>query len=534
MYYYFTTARLPSISPTINTAQTQSQNRSPPNIGEVKINVDGSVYQSISPSAAVARNQEATFLGGESSIHKQICSLVTEAFSFLLGLQLAKKLHLSSCIIDSSSNPQKKRKQKRKLFVSFSPRCFFLFHTCDSKLLVRLRSSNGFPKPFITSLSTAFNNLLHFSDTTTSTTTSTNPKPQLNSTTQESITPSKQLLPPINSIENPISVLNFLRESGFRDTQIRCLLSSSSSTPTPTLFSSSHVEKTVKPKIKVFQDLGLSVPAINISNWLIQPYIKFLVSNARHFMNKHDRVDDEERDLIKKGPNSPRETILGEVRIRFMWTSFGLGMTWFTCYWFSEKPIFLLANPFLTLNSDSHFVCIQLTEALSTYLAAASIACAYFAFPLLSYQLWSFLIPSCYEEQRLNYNGVFRLSGFSLAFFLCLTFSYVVPNICHFLYSMGATSTNLLMIKLQPNIYDFIVLTLRISLISSVCSQVPVILISLLEQKALSVESFTNNCLCFFLYSRLLFPQMIYCIHTLNFVSSLLLGFLYITLSWLV
>ncbi|KAI3951486.1 hypothetical protein MKX01_018602 [Papaver californicum] len=229
---------------------------------------------------------------------------------------------------------------------------------------------------------------------------------------------------------------------------------------------------------------------------------KFLLSNQRHFMSKPDglnKVDDDEkntdkeRDLIKKGPNSPLETILVEVRIRFMWTSFGLGMTWFTCYWFSEELIFLLAKPFLTLNSDSHFVCIQLTEALSTYLATASIACAYFVFPLLSYQLWSFLIPSCYEEQRMKYNRVFRLSGFSFAFFLCLTFSYVVPNIWHFLYSMGATSTNLLMIKLQPKIYDYIMLILRISLISSICSQVPVILISLLEQKALSVESFMNN-----------------------------------------
>ncbi|RZC85132.1 hypothetical protein C5167_007744 [Papaver somniferum] len=365
--------------------------------------------------------------------------------------------------------------------------------------MLRLRSSsNGFPKQFITSsISTTINHLLQFSDVAS--TTSINPKTQNKSPLSSSIG-----LTTRGAIA-ATSVLNFLRESGFKDTQIRCLLS------TPALFSSSDVEKTLKSKIKVFLDLGLSVPVIKRSNLLIQPNIlfltkkcggknqKFLLSNARHFKNKPDRVDDDEKnslkekDLIEKGPNSPMETILGEVRIRFMWTSFGLGMTWFTCYWFSEEFIFLLAKPFLTLNSDSHFVCIQLTEALSTYLATASTACAYFVFPLLSYQLWSFLIPSCYEEQRMKYNRVFRLSGFSFAFFLCLTFSYVVPNIWHFLYSMCATSTNLLMITLQPKIYDYIMLTLRISLISSVCSQVPVLLISLLEQKALSVESFTNN-----------------------------------------
>jgi Sec-independent protein secretion pathway component TatC len=58
---------------------------------------------------------------------------------------------------------------------------------------------------------------------------------------------------------------------------------------------------------------------------------------------------------------------------------------------------------------------------------------------------------------------------------------------------MGATSTNSLMIKLQPKIYDHIMLTVRISFIPSVCSQVPVIVIRLPEPRGLSVETFTNN-----------------------------------------
>lgn len=49
------------------------------------------------------------------------------------------------------------------------------------------------------------------------------------------------------------------------------------------------------------------------------------------------------------------------------------------------------------------------------------------------------------------------------------------------------------MIKLQPKIYDHIMLTVRISFIPSVCSQVPVIVICLPEPRALSVETSTNN-----------------------------------------
>ncbi|XP_019455112.1 PREDICTED: uncharacterized protein LOC109356236 [Lupinus angustifolius] len=187
------------------------------------------------------------------------------------------------------------------------------------------------------------------------------------------------------------------------------------------------------------------------------------------------------------------ETILGEVRIRSVRILIGLGLTWFTRYWFPEELISPLAKPFLTLSLDSYFVCTQSTEASPTYVATSSIACSYFVFPLISHQIWCFLIPSCYGEQRNKYNRFLYLSGSRFSFFLFLTLPRVVPNVWYFLYFVGATSTNSLMIKLQPKIYDHIMLTVRISFIPSVCSQVPVIFICLPEPRGLSVETFTNN-----------------------------------------
>lgn len=187
------------------------------------------------------------------------------------------------------------------------------------------------------------------------------------------------------------------------------------------------------------------------------------------------------------------ETILVEVRIRFVRILIGLGLTWLTRYCFPEELIFPLAKPFLSLPLDSSFVRTQSTEAFPTYLATSSIACSYFVFPFVSHQIWSFLIPACYGEQRTKYNRFFHLSALSFFFFLFLTLSRVVPNVWHFPYFVGATSTNSLMIKLQPKIYDYIMLTLRISFIPSLCSQVPLIVICLPEPRGLSVETFTNN-----------------------------------------
>ena len=193
--------------------------------------------------------------------------------------------------------------------------------------------------------------------------------------------------------------------------------------------------------------------------------------------------------------NFAPETFLGEVRIRSVRILIGLGLTWFTRYWFPEELISLLAKPFLilTLPLDSYFVRTQSTEAPPTYVATSSIACSYFVFPLISHQIWCFSIPSCYGEQRQKYNRFLHLSGSRFSLFLFLTPPRVVPNVWHFPYFVGATSTNSLMIKLQPKIYDYIMLTVRILFIPSVCSQVPVIVICLPEPRGLSVETFTSN-----------------------------------------
>nr|WGH58902.1 MttB [Sapria himalayana] len=205
----------------------------------------------------------------------------------------------------------------------------------------------------------------------------------------------------------------------------------------------------------------------------------------------------------------------------------GLGLTWFTRYWFPEELISPLAKPFLTLPLDSYFICTQLTEAFSTYVVTSSIACSYFVCPLISHQIWCFLIPSCYVEHRTKYNRFLLLSGSRFSLFIFLTPPRVVPHVWHFLYLMGATSTNSLMIKLEPKIYDYIMLTVRLSFIPSVCSQVPVIVIRLPEYMGLSVETSTNNRRCLIvltlLTAALFTPPDILCQIVARFLFSLII-----------
>uniref|UniRef100_K4DE32 Uncharacterized protein n=1 Tax=Solanum lycopersicum TaxID=4081 RepID=K4DE32_SOLLC len=132
-------------------------------------------------------------------------------------------------------------------------------------------------------------------------------------------------------------------------------------------------------------------------------------------------------------------------------------------------------------------------EAFPIYFATSPIACSYFVFPLISHQIWFFLIHSFYWKQRMKYNRFLHFRSTCFSFFLLLTPPWVVSNVLHFPYFMGTTSTYSLVIKLQPKIYDHITLTICNSFIPSVCSEILVIVIRLPELRDLSVETSMNN-----------------------------------------
>nr|AJP33434.1 Sec-independent protein translocase protein [Araucaria heterophylla]QJH91743.1 Sec-independent protein translocase [Araucaria heterophylla]QXE43717.1 Sec-independent protein translocase protein [Araucaria cunninghamii] len=191
--------------------------------------------------------------------------------------------------------------------------------------------------------------------------------------------------------------------------------------------------------------------------------------------------------------NFALKTPPGEARIRSVRILIGPSSTRFTRYWFPEESISPSAKPYPTPPLDPYSVRTRSTEASSTCVTTSPIACSYSVFPSMSYQIWCLSIPSCYGERRARYNQFFYPSGFCSLPFPSLTHSRVVPNVWHFLCFAGTTSTNLLMIKLQPKIFDHIMSTVRISFIPSICSQVPVIVIRLPEPKGISVKTSTKN-----------------------------------------
>jgi Tat protein translocase TatC len=187
--------------------------------------------------------------------------------------------------------------------------------------------------------------------------------------------------------------------------------------------------------------------------------------------------------------------ILKEAQIRVWWIVFCFFVTCATCYWLSEDLFFGLATPYLKISKTSFFICTQITESLNTYIIISLILGFFFCAPYILYQFWCFLIPSCTKEQRCALNKIIILSQVVFFFVLIITFIWIMPNIWLFLYKLSNTESGaqFFIIKLQPKIYDFSILTLRILLAASLCSQIPILIICSVQYNLISIQTLMRN-----------------------------------------
>lgn len=187
--------------------------------------------------------------------------------------------------------------------------------------------------------------------------------------------------------------------------------------------------------------------------------------------------------------------IIEEIKIRFWWTICCFFLTFLTCYYFSEDLFFGLATPYFKVSKVSFFICTQITESLNTYLMNSIILGLFFSAPYVFYQFWCFIIPSCTESQRFLSKKILTLSFILFLVFSVFTFIWLLPNIWLFLYQLSNTTNNsqFFVIQLQPRVYDFSLLTLRVLFFAGLCSQIPIIVISSIEYNLISIQNFVQS-----------------------------------------
>ncbi|MBZ9855875.1 twin-arginine translocase subunit TatC [Mesorhizobium sp. CA13] len=209
-------------------------------------------------------------------------------------------------------------------------------------------------------------------------------------------------------------------------------------------------------------------------------------------------VSDKEKDEIEKS-SAPLMEHLIELRRRLIWSLGGFFVAFLVCFFFAKKLFNLLVVPFKWATQwaglDPHKVELIYTapqEFFFTQVKLAMFGGMVIAFPLIATQIYKFIAPGLYRNERnaflpfLIASPILFLMGASLVYF------FFTPMVMWFFLAMQQSGTNdQVQISLLPKVSEYLSLIMTLIFSFGLVFQLPVVTslmtrVGMLSSKALA------------------------------------------------
>ena len=165
-----------------------------------------------------------------------------------------------------------------------------------------------------------------------------------------------------------------------------------------------------------------------------------------------------------------------ELRKRLIWVVIAMLVGTAACFGFVEQIYGFLVQPLADAGSE-RLIYTGLTEAFFTYLKVAFFAGIFLTFPILLLQIWLFIAPGLYKNER----GAFLpfLIATPILFFAggALVYYIVMPMAWPFFLSFQSTGAEtVLPIQLEARVSEYLDLIMTLIFAFGLCFQLPVLL----------------------------------------------------------
>ncbi|MEK9975349.1 MAG: twin-arginine translocase subunit TatC [Pelagibacteraceae bacterium] len=170
-----------------------------------------------------------------------------------------------------------------------------------------------------------------------------------------------------------------------------------------------------------------------------------------------------------------------ELRSRLLKSIIFLIITFIVCYIFSDKIYNFLVDPYAQAvkgdGNNRRLIFTALHETFLTYLKLAFFAAFFFSCPLILMQIWKFVAPGLYKDEKLALlpfliaTPVLFLLGGMLVYYL------IMPLAIKFFLSFETAAINgSLPIQLEAKVNEYLSLVMRLILAFGISFQLPVFL----------------------------------------------------------
>jgi len=216
--------------------------------------------------------------------------------------------------------------------------------------------------------------------------------------------------------------------------------------------------------------------------------------------------DDEEDEEDEEPEQMTFLDHLSELRIRLTRIAIAVGVGFLACYGFSKQLFEFLMRPLVKVfPPDSKLIFTALPEAFFTYIKVAMVAGVLLTSPYIFYQIWRFIAPGLYEEERKYLVPIALFSGLFFAAGATFGYSVVFPFAFEFFMDF-ATET----IRPMPSLKEYLGFSLKLLFAFGLVFELPLFIFFLSRLgivNATMLRKFRKYAfLCAFIISAVLTP----------------------------
>jgi len=171
----------------------------------------------------------------------------------------------------------------------------------------------------------------------------------------------------------------------------------------------------------------------------------------------------------------PLTAHLQELRKRLILSFIAVGVGFVVCYAFADTLFGVLAKPLMNIMpAGATLIFTSVAEAFFTYMKIGFIAGIILASPFILYQIWAFVAPGLYRNEK-RYVIPFVLGG-TFFFALGVFFGYFVAIPVGFRFLLGYASD---FIKPMPSMKEYLTFCVKFLLAFGLVFEFPVVLVLL-------------------------------------------------------
>ena len=197
-------------------------------------------------------------------------------------------------------------------------------------------------------------------------------------------------------------------------------------------------------------------------------------------------------ETVQQDSKMPLLDHLIELRQRLIYSLIGFIITFFICFYFAEHLFAFLIQPLSDLlmeREGARMIYTALHEAFFTYVKVAFFTAAFIAFPLISTQIWLFVAPRLYQNEKLAI--LTFLIATPVLFFLggALVSDFIFPLAWEFFLDFQKPAMEgSLAIQVEPKVDQYLSLVMQLIFAFGIGFELPVVLILLARVGLVSAD----------------------------------------------